>query len=158
MWALPLPRIQKARLWAFAWCHYLTGPYQAKTFVTPLFEKSEVHHTTILSKFGIWFFRSEKVFLLASNGSGITLSGHEFYWPFLSRKISFPPQTGFVHPGAESAQYQMPLAGIPCHCEAIMSKNQGTITLQENWISGTFTLTAESFALLRERFAEENRS
>jgi len=152
-WALPLPALQRLRLAAFVLSPKIFGPFSGKTFVTLKLEDNQVRHLTELRKWGVCFYRSEKNFALHEDGTGLTLNGFEFFWPLLRRGVSFPPQRGVVSESTVSGTYQMPLMGIPCHCEVTMSPEVGQILVSEDWIRGSFVLDAESMMRLRERFA-----
>jgi hypothetical protein len=154
-WQLPLSAPQRFRLVSFVLSPKLFGPFSGKTFVTLKQEDHQVRHLTELRKWGICFYRSERNFSLHENGTGITLNGFEFFWPLLGRGIPFETQRGVVSESTVSGTYQMPLMGIPCHCEVTMSRDIGQIQVSENWISGKFILDSESMSRLKRRFEEE---
>lgn len=150
--SLPLPLFQKFRLATFTFSQKTFGAYSGWTKVHLDFESSKVHHSTEINKWGICFYRSQKVFTLLPDGEGLLLSGYEFYWPLLRQGFPFKEQKGVVNKNTTSGIYQMPLIGIPCSCEVTMSQERGQILVKEDWIVGTFTLTPESFSRLKERF------
>jgi hypothetical protein len=141
----------KVRLIFFVSVQNIFGPYKMETEVDPTVGVGKVKHTTIVKKMGLQILRSEKIFHLDEDGTGVKLTGAEYYWPLISTAIEFAPMQGQIEKSATRAHYGMPLVGLQTRCEAIMEEPQAVIAIHLEWFEGIFKFTPESMAALKSR-------
>ncbi len=139
-----MPLLTKLRIAAFVFTQDLFGPFSMWTNVDYQESSARVNHSTKLKKWGIVFYRSEKVFELDADGQSLRLTGFEYFWPLGQVAVSFAPLSGRVDESAMRANYQMPLAGAVCDCRTYLNQPQGFIEIQNPWLKGRFTLTGSS--------------
>lgn len=152
LWGSHLTWLTKCRISLFAMTQKIFGPFQLWTHVDFVKESQQVKHTTIMKKWGFIFYKSHKTISLASDGIGLKLEGAEFFWPLISRAVSFQPVVGSVDVSTSKASYQMPLAGTLCDCKTYLGPYEGYMEISTPWLRGRFTLQASSKEILASRF------
>lgn len=153
-WRSDLPFARKIAFTLFIFSQNLFGRPSLWTHVDYREGSDAIGHQTRLSQFGVTLMRSRKVFKLDPDGSGLVLTGCEYFWPCLWRAHAFDPLKGYVEASTTRARYQMPLFGSRCDCQALLAPEEGEVLVQTPWLSGQFVLTEESKKTLRARFRE----
>lgn len=148
----PLSVLNKLRLMGLVLSQWMLGQFQMWTKVEIVENQFEVRHSTRINKWGISWYRSEKIFKLDPDGHGIHLQGFEYLWPAMFRPVPFKPQGGTVDSSATTATYQMPFLGSFVNCVVIMDGLTGAIEINTSWLDGKFVLTKDSLQNLSMRF------
>lgn len=148
----PLSIFNKLRVMGLVLAQMMLGHFQMWTKVEFGEDQSEVRHSTRIKKWGLSWYRSEKIFTLDPDGHGILLQGSEYFWPALFRPAPFKSQEGIVDSSATKATYQMPFLGSFVNCVVVMDGLIGTIEINTSWLEGKFVLTQDSLKKLSMRF------
>lgn len=151
LWRNQNPLLSKICLSFFILAQRLLGPFRMWTDVQFKEGENIVHHSTVMSKWGVTVYKSEKDFFLLEDGYSLRLEGAEYFWPFIFLIVPFSPKTGAVSSSTTTATYKMPLAGIECDCQTFLNKPEGFIEIMAPGLRGRFSLTKGSQEKLAER-------
>lgn len=151
-WRSNLNLLTKLRISAFALTQKIFGPFVMWTNVDFSTDVQKVRHSTMMRKWGISFYRSEKTIFLESDGHGLRLEGAEYFWPLIFRAVPFQPVFGAVDISTTQASYKMPLAGAFCDCQTYLGQANGYMDISTPWLRGRFALNTDSSMIFASRF------